>query len=227
MHLLGINSYPVRWQRLMRAVSLLDILTILEGIGILVWLMAHPSEIESRVFLAYSLERWLLILVTTAMVAIFLYVLRAVKFRTGRVKTLVEFFEAPKHANRLLVSITILFILFSGLMFWLPRVDALQPYLLRLYPLLLWGAAIIVQVWLFLMVLMWGTVAQFLRDFFPVEREEQLYLVETTSKSLLVVLILISLGYLIIQFKSYLSVRQAILIGDSWSYLQGARIIQV
>lgn len=224
MHLLEISSYPARWQRLMRAVVWLDILILLEGIGTLAWLMAHPSELGSRVFLAYSLERWFLILVAAAMVAIFLYILWGIKYKTERVETLIEFFGTPKQANRLLVFVTVLFILSTGLMLWLPRVDSLQPYLLRLYPLLLWGAAIVMQVWLFLMVLMWGTVVQFLKDFFPVDREEQLYLVKTTSKSLLVVLIFISLGYLIIQFKSYLSVRTSILIGDSWSYLQGAAL---
>jgi len=224
VHLLGISSYQTRWQRLIQAVVCLDILIISEGIGTLAWLMAHPSELGSRVFLAYSLERWFLILVTTVMVAVFLYLLWGIKYKTRRVQTLVEFFEATKQANKLLISVTVLFILSTGLMLWLPRVDVLQPYLLRLYPLLLWGSAIVVQIWLFLMAMMWGTVIQFMRDTFPVDREEQLYPVKAASKSLLIVLILISLGYLIIQFKSYLSVRQAILIGDSWSYLQGAAL---
>ncbi len=208
----------------MWAVIWLDILTILEGIGTLVWLMAHPSELESRVFLAYSLERWLLIFVTAAIIFVFLYVLWAIKFRTGRVETLIEYFEESKYANRLLISVTTLFILSMGLMIWMPRVDAIQPYLLRLFPLLLWGTAIVVQIWLVLMVLMWGSVVQFLRDFFPLDSEKQIYPVKTMRRSLLVVLILISLGYLIIQIKSYLSVREAILIGDSWSYLQGASL---
>lgn len=224
MHLLGITSYPARWQRLVRAVIWLDVLIILEGIGALVWLMIHPSELESRVFLAYSLERWLLILVATAMIAVFLYALWLIKYKTKRVETLVELFEEPKHANKLLISVTILFIFSTGLMFWLPRVDVLQPYLLRLYPLLLWGMVIVVQIWLFLMAVMWGTVVQFLGDFFPVDRENQTYPVKAMSRGLLIVLILISLGYLIIQLKSYLSVRESILIGDSWSYLQGAAL---
>lgn len=224
MHLLGISSYPARLQRRMRAVIWLDSLTILEGIGTLFWLTAHPSEFGSRIFLAYSLERWLLILVATATIAVFSYALWVIKYKTERVETLIDFFEKPKHASRLLVSITILFILFSGLMFWLPRVDAVQPYFVRLFPLLLWSTAILAQIWLFLMVVMRGTVVQFLRDFFPVESKKQFYPVKTMGKSLLIVLTLISLGYLIVQFKSYFSVRESILIGDSWSYLQGAAL---
>ncbi|MGD8403820.1 MAG: hypothetical protein PVJ21_09180 [Anaerolineales bacterium] len=208
----------------MRAVIWLDSLTILEGIGTLFWLTAHPSEFGSRIFLAYSLERWLLILVATATIAVFSYALWVIKYKTERVETLIDFFEKPKHASRLLVSITILFILFSGLMFWLPRVDAVQPYFVRLFPLLLWSTAILAQIWLFLMVVMRGTVVQFLRDFFPVESKKQFYPVKTMGKSLLIVLTLISLGYLIVQFKSYFSVRESILIGDSWSYLQGAAL---
>jgi len=208
----------------MRAVIWLDILTILEGIGTLAWLMAHPSELRSRVFLTYSLERWLLILVTAAIIFIFLYFLWAIKFSTGRVEALIEFFEEQIHASRLLISVTTLFILSTGLMIWLPRIEAIEPYLVRLFPLLLWMTAIVVQIWLFMMVLMWGTVVQFLRDFFPVDREKQIYPVKTMNRSLLGVFIFISLGYLIIQINSNLSIREAILIGDSWSYLQGASL---
>ena len=224
MHLLGISSYPERWRRLIRAVSLLDILVALEGIGSLTWLMTHPSDVESRIFLAYSLERWLLILAMGSMIFIFLYVLWVIKSRTKWVEKQVRFFEEQKHANRLLISITILSILAIMVMIWLPRIDTIQLYYARLLPFLLWSTTILAQIWLFLLALMWKTVIQFLRAFFPIDSEKQVYPAKTMDRNLLIVLIVISLIYLFLQFKSYLAVQDAILIGDSWSYLQGASL---
>ena len=44
------------------------------------------------------------------------------------------------------------------------------------------------------------------------------------NRTLLLVLIVISLVYLFFQLRSYLAVREVLLIGDSWSYLQGASL---
>ena len=222
MQLSGISSYPVRWRRLIWAVSLLDILTVLEGIGTLLWFLSHPSEPESRVFLAYSLERWVLIFVTAALIFGFLFLFWAIKFRTGQVERLIRFFEQPKQAGWLLVSITLIFVLTAGLMIWLPLHESVQPYYARLLPLLLWGTVIVTQVWIFLTVVMRQTVAEILKDFFPLEREGQIYPVRADNKYLFLALIGISFVYLILQLKSYLNVRETALIGDSWSYLYGA-----
>ena len=75
MHLLGFSSYPVRWRRLLRDSSLLGIVIAFEGIVALIWLLTHPSEMGSRVFLAYSLGRWTLILSTTIIVSLVVYIL--------------------------------------------------------------------------------------------------------------------------------------------------------
>lgn len=204
--------------------SLLDLLIILEGIGSLAWLMAHPSDPESRIFLAYSLERWLLILVLAALIFVFSIFLWTVKSRPEGVQRIIAYLEHPNQIKKLLLSITFLFIIVIGMLIWLPRLDAVTPYLTRLFPLLLWGTMIVVQIWLFLMVLMRRTVLQSLKDFFPINREKQIHPVKNDGKSILVVLILISVIYLFLQFRSYLAVREAILIGDSWSYLQGASL---
>jgi len=202
----------------------LDIVIALEGIGTLVWFVSHPSELESRVFLAYSLERWILILATAVIIFGFLFLLWAIKFRTGRVEGLIKFFEQPKQAGRLLVFATFLFVLTAGLMIWLPRNEFTQPYYARLIPLLLWGMAIAAQVWIFLTALMRQSVARTFKDFFPVEGERQIYPIRATNKYLFLVLIGISFVYLVLQIKSYLDVREAVLIGDSWSYLYGASL---
>jgi len=222
MQLSGISSNPVRWRRLLWAVSLLDILIVLEGIGILAWFLSHPSEPGSRVFLAYSLERWILILATVGIIFSFLFFLWAIKFRTGRVESLIKFFDQPKQAGRLLFFATFIFVLTAGLMLWLPRYEAVQLYYARLLPLLLWGTVTVAQVWIFLTVLMRQTVVQTFKDFFPVEGEMQIYPIRTISKYLFLVLIGISFVYLVLQIKSYLDIREAVLIGDSWSYLYGA-----
>ncbi|MBN1454225.1 MAG: hypothetical protein JW963_24620 [Anaerolineales bacterium] len=222
MQLFGISSYPVRWRRFLWVVSLLDILIVLEGIGTLAWFLSHPSEPGSRVFLAYSLERWILILATVAIIFGFLFVLWSIKFRVRQVEGLINFFEQPKQTGWLLVSVTFIFVLAAGLMIWLPRNEVVQPYYARLLPLILWGMAIVAQVWIFLMVLMRQTVVQTFKDFIPVEGERQIYPIRTTNKYLFLVLIGISLVYLVLQVKSYLEVREAVLIGDSWSYLYGA-----
>lgn len=222
MHFLGINSYPVRWKRFLWTASLLDILIVLEGIGTLAWFLSHPSEPGSRVFLAYSLERWILILATTAIIFGFLFFLWAIKFRTGWVESLIKFFEQPKQSGRLLVFATFLFVLTAGLMIWLPRNEVAQPYYARLLPLLLWGMTVVAQMWIFLIAVMWQTVVQAFKDFFPVEGERQIYPIRATNKYLFLVLIGISFFYLLFQIKSPLEVREAALIGDSWSYLYGA-----
>jgi hypothetical protein len=222
MQLFGISSYPAHWRRLLWAVSLLDILIVLEGIGTLLWFLAHPSEPGSRVFLAYSLERWILILATAAIIFSFLFILWSIKFKAERVESVIKFFEQAKHAGRLLALITFIFVLTAGLMMWLPRHESVQSYYARLLPLLLWGTAIVVQVWIFLIVVKWQSVVQIFKDFFPVEGEKQIYPVRTANKYLFMIFIGISFVYLILQIKSYLDVREATLIGDSWSYLYGA-----
>ena len=224
MQLFGISMYPVRWRRLLGVVCLLDIIVILEGIGTLVWFIAEPSEPGSRVFLAYSPERWILILVSAAIIFVFLFLLWAIKFKAERVENLIELFEKPTLANGLLISVTVLFLLAIGLIIWLSRNEVTQPYYTEGMPLLLWGMTIVTQAWIFLLALMWRTVVKSLKDYFPVEREKQLYPIQATNKYLVLALIGISVIYVALQLRSYLAVREAFMIGDSWSYLQGASL---
>ena len=221
MRLPGSPSYPAHRQGLIRALGLLDIIIILEGVGTLAWLMVHPSEPGSRFFLAYSLERWILILAIAAIILAFLFFLWAIRFRSNRVERLISYFERPKYARRLLVSISFLFILTTGALMWLHRMDAIRSYSARLLPLQLWGTVVLAQMWLFLIVLMWPTLVQTIKEYFPVSEEAQVYPIH---KNIRFVLIGITLIYLVFQIESYFNVREAILIGDSWSYLQGASL---
>jgi len=222
MHFLNISSYPARWRRLLWSVSLLAFLSALEGIGTLLWFIAHPSEPGSRVFLSYSLERWILILATTTLLLVFLFSLWAIRFRTGWIESLLKLFARPKQAGKLLASVTVLLILAAGLMIWLPRIEAAQAYYARMLPLLLCGLVILAQVWIFLVALNWQTIVSTFQVCFPVNREKQIYPLNSTNRFLLLALIGFSLVYLVLQVLSYLNVREAILIGDSWSYLYGA-----
>jgi len=205
-------------------VSVLILIIALEGLGTLVWFIAHPSEPASRVFLFYSLERWLLIIATSAIILVFLFVLWAIRFRTVWVDNLLKFFERPKQASNLVVSVTFLFVIVAGLMIWLPRNDVAQSYFARIFPLLLWGFVILAQVWFFLVALNWQTIVKTIKVYFPVSKENQIYPVNTTNRYLLLALIGISLVYLVLQVRNYLNVREAVLIGDSWSYLYGASL---
>jgi len=224
VHLLNISSYPVRWRRLLWSLSLLIFIIVLEGLGTLVWFMAHPSGPASRVFLFYSLERWILVLATTTIILVFLFTLWAIRFRTGWVEHSLKFFERPKQASNLVVSVTFLFVIVAGLMIWLPRNDVAQSYFARIFPLLLWGSVILAQVWIFLVALNRQTIVKTLQVYFPVSTEKQIYPLNATNRYLLLALIGISLFYLVLQVKSFLDVREAVLIGDSWSYLYGASL---
>lgn len=224
MPLLVISSYPVRWRRILWTVILLDIIIALGGIGTLVWLLTHPSEPESGFFLVYTLERLFLILASTVLIFFFLFLLWGIKFKVEYVKSFLKFIEQPKPAQKLLVSATLFFAISIGLMTWFSRNESTQFYFTRLFPLLLWGMLVLTLVWIFLIVLMWQTVVRAFREYFPVNEEKEIHPIRTTNKCLFFVLVGISFVYLILQFKSYLDVREAVLIGDSWSYLQGASL---
>ena len=224
MHLLEISSYPVRWQRLIRGGSLLFTIIALEGIGTFLWLIVHPSESTNRFFLAYSLERWIIIFITGVMVLGFLYILWAVKSRIVFVEGLIKFFEQPKHERWLLVSVTSLLVVAMGLMVWLPSNEIIEPYFMESLPLFLWGTTIVAQIWVCLIVFMRQNIFRAFKDYFPVNREKQIYSIKETNRYLLLAIIGISLIYLVLQIKSYLAVREAAMIGDTWSYLQGASL---
>jgi hypothetical protein len=223
MHLLGISSYPVPWRRLLWSAGLLILITALEGFGTLLWFLMNPSELASRAFLFYSFEKWMLILGTVVIILVVLSLLWAIRFRTSFVENLIRFFERSNLAHNLVFSVTLLFIIAAGLLIWLLR-EAAQTYVAQIYPLLLWGFAALAQTWIFLLVVHWQTVVKTFQAGFPVSTETQVYPLTMEDKYLLLALIGLSLVYLLLLGKSYFDVREALLIGDSWSYLQGASL---
>lgn len=71
---------------------------------------------------------------------------------------------------------------------------------------------------------MWQNISRAFKDYFPVNGEKQIYSIKDANRYLLLAITGISLIYLVLQIKSYLTVREAAMIGDSWSYLQGASL---
>ena len=221
MHLLGISSYPARWQRLLRAVSLLVILIVLEGIATLVWLSAHPSEPGSRFFLAYSLERWGLILFTSLLVFLVALVLRVIRSRQDWTQRGLKTFEEEKYAAPILVITTIIVAAILG-----GHIESLsnakvQVYYQQLLPLLLFISLIVFQVWIFLLVSLRQAYTQILKAWFPVYQDDQSYLA-TTNKNVLIVLIFVSLFYMFAQVNAGIKLPEAVALGDTTSYLEGA-----
>jgi hypothetical protein len=203
-----------------RSVSLLSIVIALEGVGTLIWFMTHPSEPRSRVFLAYSLERWGLILFTSFLIFLIVYILWAIRNRREWITTVIEYFDDEKRAAGLLVFSTVIFIAMIGLHIGLLSIERTQAYYRQLIPLLAFVTLIIVQAWLFLLITLRQARIRVLQTWFPVYREDQFHL--TTDRRLLVVLVGISLVYLVTQISAGVKVPKAVELGDTTSYLEGA-----
>jgi hypothetical protein len=203
-----------------RSVSLLSIVIALEGVGTLIWFMTHPSEPRSRVFLAYSLERWGLILFTSFLISLIVYILWAIRNRREWITTVIEYLDDEKRAAGLLVFSTVIFIAMIGLHIGLLSIERTQAYYRQLIPLLAFVTLIIVQAWLFLLITLRQARIRVLQTWFPVYREDQFHL--TTDRRLLVVLVGISLVYLVTQISAGVKVPKAVELGDTTSYLEGA-----
>jgi hypothetical protein len=203
-----------------RSVSLLSIVIALEGVGTLIWFMTHPSEPRSRVFLAYSLERWGLILFTSFLIFLIVYILWAIRNRREWITTVIGYFDDEKRAAGLLVFSTVIFIAMIGLHIGLLSIERTQAYYRQLIPLLTFVTLIIVQAWLFLLITLRQARIRVLQTWFPVYREDQFHL--TTDRRLLVVLVGISLVYLVTQISAGVKVPKAVELGDTTSYLEGA-----
>ena len=221
MLLLGISSYPVRWRSLLWFVSLLDIVIALEGIATLVWILAHPSEWGSRVFLAYSLERLGLIVCTIFLISLFLFVLWAIKHKYEWTLKIIEHFEDEKPAASLLIFTTLIFVSIVGVHVNLLFNERIRVYYWQLFPVLLFVMLIILQIWIFLLVSLHQARSQILNTWFPVYQDYQSYY-RTTEKYLLTGLIVISLIYLLAQVSAGFRVPEAVELGDTTSYLEGA-----
>jgi hypothetical protein len=220
VHFLSISSYPIRWRRLVWSVSLLITVLALEGVGTLVWLLADPSEPRNRVFLAYSLERWGLILFASFLISIIVYILWAIRNRREWITSVIEYLDDEKRAAGLLVFSTVIFIAMIGLHIGLLSIERTQAYYRQLIPLLAFVTLIIVQAWLFLLITLRQARIRVLQTWFPVYREDQFHL--TTDRRLLIILVGISLVYLVTQISAGVKVPKAVELGDTTSYLEGA-----
>lgn len=223
MYLLRISSYPERWRRLARSVSLLAVATAIEGVGTLVWLLANPSELESRVFLAYSLERWGLILLAIFLISLVGYLLWAIRNRRESTLALIELFEDEKRATSLLIFSTVIFVLMMGVHIGLLTNARIHAYYRQLLPLLAFITLAITQAWIFLLVTLRQTRIRILSAWFPVYKEDQAH-IKTTDRRLWIVLVGISLLYLLVQITAGFRVPKAIALGDTTSYLEGASL---
>jgi hypothetical protein len=222
MQLFGIDQYSVHLKRTVTGVILLLNLLMLEGIGALIWLLLEPSESSSNFFLGYSLERWILIFSAILFTLFVVSILWGIKSRSKKKEPLLEKFERYQSDIKLPGLGLLLVIPVVALMIWLPKNEAIQPYYIRLLPLLFLATATIIQLWLFVCVIMWKTITQTLAENFPISEDNRVY--PLANKSFLYGLIVFSIGYLILQINAYFDVRQAIPLGDTTSFFEGASL---
>jgi hypothetical protein len=223
MDILGISSYPLRWRRSLWAASLLDAVIVLEGIGTLVWYLVHPSESASRFFLSYSLGRWGLILFTSLLVILFIYVLWTIRNRQKWTTTVIEYFEGEKQAAGLLAAFTIMSLLMLVLHIGLYSNQSTRTYYQQLLPLLAFLTLVVLEIWIFLLLILRQADVQILKIWFPVYQENKADLKEI-GRNLLIGFAVISFFYLAIQVGAGIHLPKAVELGDTTSYLEGARL---
>ena len=146
--------------------SLLDAAIVLEGIGTLIWYLAHPSESASRFFLAYSLERWGLILFTSILVFLTIYILWMIRNRQKWVTTVIEYYKMERRAAGLLAVFTVTFVFMVAMHIGLFRNQSTRTYYLQLLPLLVFLTLVILQIWIFLLLILRQTDIQILKIWF-------------------------------------------------------------
>ncbi len=223
MHLLGISSYPARWKHLIRSASVLLIVTALEGIGTLIWLLANPSEPGNRVFLAYSFERWGLILFTAFLVSVVVFMLWSVRNRRDQILTVLEYIEEDKRAAGLLIFLALVSAMLVGLHLALFAMSGTQAHYRQLFPLLAFVTLATLQAFIVLFVTVPRARVRILDAWFPIYKDEQFFF-KLTDRRIWIVLILFSFVYLFAQISAGIKVPQAVELGDTTSYLEGARL---
>lgn len=215
------SSFQCRLKFITRATSLLNIALILEGIGTLLWIWMVPSEPANRIFLAYSLERWGLIVFTFILVSLLVYLLWAARSRREWIGTAIGYFADEQRAAGLLAAFTFIVLSAFAIHFGLLFNERLQAYYRQFLPLLAFMTLTIVQVWVFLLVILPHARARMSEAWFPAYQEDYFPL-KANDKRLFVVLIGISLAYLFVQIGAAMRVPQAVELGDTTSYLEGA-----
>jgi len=221
VRLSGISSSQDRWRRLLKVVRLLGIVIVLEGVGALVWLLGSPSEPKSRIFLSYSLGRWGLILVTSFLVSLAVYLLWVIRNRYGWTLAVIEYFKDEKRAANLIGFATIIFVVVVGLHIGPVFNERAQVYYRQVLPLLVFVTLTSLQVWMFLLVSLRQARIRILKTWFPVYQDDQSHL-KATGRKLLVGFIAVSLAYLYAQVSAGIRVPEAVELGDTTSYLEGA-----
>ncbi len=193
-------------------------LILLEGLGVLIWLMLEPSEPQSRFFLLYSLERWGLVLANLGFIFFILFLLWGIKEKTRWFDSCLDHVKKEKYVGILLFFLIALFFLTIGLITSLQ--GKFPAYYLELRPLLFLAVMSIAQLLFFYLIETRHILAEMIRTYFPVNEEIQIYPIN--SKRILIILAGISFIYLFFQIQVYLNIREAAHLGDTTSYLEGA-----
>ncbi|MFZ5909275.1 MAG: hypothetical protein ACOYYU_04600 [Chloroflexota bacterium] len=217
----GLSQYPPGHRRPLRFIWGLAALTALEGLGALLWLALQPSEAGSRLLLHYSPQRWALLLSTFLLLLAVLSVFWVIERKPAWVKSQVDFFDQPRHANWLLAAVSLLVLLGGGAFAWLSQQEALATYFTRLLPLLAWILLALAQAWIVLAAAMRRSLALAWTKVFPVAQGKRVFPVETGT-FLLPVLLAITLLYLALQAWACFRAPEANLFADSEDYLYGA-----
>lgn len=221
MRISGISSSQDRWNRLLKVARLLGIVIALEGVGALVWLLANPSEPKNRILLFYSSGRWGLILVVSFIVFLVVYLLWIIRNRYGWTLAVIEYFEDEKRATGLFLAFTMIFLGVLGLHIGLFSGERTQIYYRQALPLLVFVALASLQVWMFLLVSLRQARIRVLKTWFPVYQDDQSHF-KTTGMRLLTGFVVISLIYLFAQVSAGIKIPEAVELGDTTSYLEGA-----
>lgn len=222
MKFFGIPSYPPQWRRRLWYAVLLLILTAIETFGAMLWILREPSAPESRVFLNYSAERWALVLAPAFFLAVLLVLLGTIRQRRAWVEARLGTLSDTRIAAALLALLTLLLVGLGALLLRFLGNGSAHIYLERALPLLAWSTIVLVQWWFYLAALLRDDLIAFIRGITPEVPGDERLSVKRYSRPMLAALAGIALVYLLLLARSYLDVREAILIGDSWSYLYGA-----
>ena len=203
--------------------SLLGLIIAFEGFGTLAWLLGNPSEPESRVFLSYSLEKWGLILITSLLVFLAVYLPWVLRNSREWILAFKEYFEHDEQAVNLFGFVTIVFVItLVGKIALLSTIRA-QSYIQQLLPVIAFITLTIVQVWIFLLVSLLQARIRVWGFWFPINPTDQIPL-EKTDTRVITGLIIVSMFYLFAQGNAGIKVPGVVELGDTTSYLEGSML---
>ena len=222
MNFLNFFSYAEHKGVSASSISRLSSLLILEGIGILIWLVSEPSEPQSRIFLFYSLARWGLILADLGFVFLVSFFLGGIKKKRKGFEDLLTYLNKEKYVGLFSSVLIVLFLFIVGLTFWASHQNKFEAYYMELRPLLLLAVISISQILLFYIINTFQTLSKIWQKYIPADAPAQIHAI--ASQKVLFILIGISIFYLLLQIYAYLEVQEAAHLGDTTSYLEGAKL---